>query len=269
MVVEITAKNASKLYWKDLWAHRELLYFLVWRDILVKYKQTILGLGWVLIRPLLTMIIFTVVFGKIANLSSGNTPYALLVFTGLLPWTFFSNAVSETSNSLLANSNLLAKVYFPRLIVPVSTVLACLVDFLVSFILLFLLMIWYGVAPTPKILLLPLFIVILATLTFGFGLLFSVVTVKYRDFRHIIPFLLQLGVYVSPVGYSISLVPEKWRFIYYLNPMVGIIDCCRWAILGDPLYMPGLIYTFIMAIALIGIGIIYFRNNELRFADDF
>ncbi|MBT8609366.1 ABC transporter permease [Polynucleobacter paneuropaeus] len=269
IVVELTAKNGPKFYWKDLWAHRELLYFLTLRDILVRYKQTILGVGWVIVRPLLTMIVFTIVFGKIANLSSGDVPYALLVFTGLLPWTFFSNALSETANSLLANSHLLAKVYFPRLIVPASTVLVCLVDFVVSFSMLFALMLYYGIAFTPKFLLIPLFVLLTGFLSFGFGLFFATLTVKYRDFRHIIPFLLQLGVYVSPVGYSISLVPEKWQSLYYLNPMVGVIDCFRWAILDTPLNYLGAGYAAALSLLLIWGGVHYFRTHESSFADEF
>ncbi|WP_029621160.1 ABC transporter permease [Pseudorhizobium marinum] len=259
---------SAKAYWGDIWRHRELLLFLAWRDILVRYKQTVIGVSWVLIRPLLTMIILTVVFGRIANLSSGDTPYAILVFTGLLPWFYFSNATSESSSSLITNGNLLSKVYFPRMIVPASTVLVAAVDFIVSISVLVLLMLWYGLAPTWHLLLLPALGFWVGLLSLGIGLLFSALTVRYRDFRHIVPFVLQLGIYASPVGYSTALIPEKWAPLYYLNPIAGIIDAFRWSIIGDVPSTYGIISALIITVAVLLTGLVYFRSAESRFADD-
>lgn len=258
----------TKDYWADLLRHRELLLFLAWRDILVRYKQTVIGVSWVVIRPLLTMLILTAVFGRIANLPSGNMPYAILVFSGLLPWFFFSNAVSECSNSLITNSHLLSKVYFPRLIVPTSTVLVSSVDFVISITVLVVLMVWYGIAPTWKILLIPVFGVLVGLLSLGLGLWFSTLTVRYRDFRHIVPFMLQLGVYASPVGYSSNIIPEKWAYLYYLNPVAGIVDCFRWAIMGEKPNGYGVGAAIIITIVLLVTGIMYFRAEEAQFADD-
>lgn len=258
----------TKDYWADLLRHRELLLFLAWRDILVRYKQTVIGVSWVVIRPLLTMLILTAVFGRIANLPSGNMPYAILVFSGLLPWFFFSNAVSECSNSLITNSHLLSKVYFPRLIVPTSTVLVSSVDFVISITVLVVLMVWYGIAPTWKISLIPVFGVLVGLLSLGLGLWFSTLTVRYRDFRHIVPFMLQLGVYASPVGYSSNIIPEKWAYLYYLNPLAGIVDCFRWAIMGEKPNSYGVGVAISITIFLLVTGIMYFRAEEAQFADD-
>lgn len=258
----------TKDYWADILRHRELLLFLAWRDILVRYKQTVIGISWVVIRPLLTMLILTAVFGRIANLPSGNMPYAILVFSGLLPWFFFSNAVSECSNSLITNSHLLSKVYFPRLIVPTSTVLVSSVDFVISIIVLVVLMVWYGIAPTWRILLIPVFGVQVGLLSLGLGLWFSTLTVRYRDFRHLVPFMLQLGVYASPVGYSSNVIPEKWAYLYYLNPVAGIVDSFRWAIMGEEPNSYGVVAAIIITIVLLVTGIMYFRAEEAQFADD-
>jgi lipopolysaccharide transport system permease protein len=264
-VIVLTRGVTEKDYWKDLWRHREMLMFLAWRDILVRYKQTVVGASWVLIRPLLTMLIFTAVFGRIANLPSHNVPYALLVFTGLLPWMFFSSALTDCSNSLITNSHLLSKVYFPRLVVPASTLL---VDFAISCSLLILLMFWYGIAPSWKILFLPLFTGIAALCAFGLGLWASALTVRYRDFRHLVPFLLQLGVYASPVGYATSVIPEKWRVVYYLNPMVGVIDGFRWCVLGDDtIAWEGIAFSAFFCVAAVFIGLWFFRKSESSFAD--
>lgn len=259
---------SAKAYWGDLWRHRELLLFLAWRDILVRYKQTVIGISWVLIRPLLTMIILTVVFGRIANLSSGDTPYAILVFTGLLPWFYFSNALSECSNSLVTNSHLLSKVYFPRLIVPASTILVSAVDFVISIAVLLLLMLWYGITPSWRLALLPILGVWVGMLSFGLGLWFSALTVRYRDFRHIVPFALQLGIYASPVGYSTSMIPEKWAPLYYLNPIAGVIDAFRWSIMAVMPSMYGIVSASIITVTLLVTGLMYFRSEESRFADD-
>lgn len=264
----IRSGSASNGYWLDIWRHRELLLFLAWRDILVRYKQTVIGITWVVIRPVLTMLILTVVFGRVAGLPSGDAPYALLVFTGLLPWYFFSNALSECSNSLVANSHLLSKVYFPRLIVPSSTILVSAVDFIVSIAVLIILMLWYQIAPTTKLLAIPLLGIMVGLLSLGIGLLFSSLSVRYRDFRHLVPFMLQLGVYASPVGYSTSVISEKWAYIYYLNPIAGIIDGVRWAIIGTTPSLYGISISIIFIISMMTIGIIYFRSEEARFADD-
>lgn len=264
----IQSGATAKDYWLDLLRHRELLLFLAWRDILVRYKQTVIGVSWVVIRPLLTMLILTAVFGRIANLPSGNMPYSILVFSGLLPWFFFSNAVSECSNSLITNSHLLSKVYFPRLIVPTSTILVSSVDFVISISVLVVLMVWYGIAPTWKVLLIPVLGLQVGLLSLGLGLWFSTLTVRYRDFRHIVPFMLQLGVYASPVGYSSNIIPEKWAYLYYLNPVAGIIDCFRWAIMGEKANSYGVIMTIAITFFLLVTGVMYFRAEEARFADD-
>lgn len=261
--------RAAKDYWSDFFKHRELLYFLAWRDILVRYKQTLVGAGWVLIRPLLTMLVFTVVFGRIAGLSSGGLPYSLVVFAGMLPWYFFSNALTDCSNSLVTNSQLLSKVYFPRLIVPCSTLLVSLVDFFISGILLVGMMLWYNHFPDWRILFLPLFTALAAMFSFGLGLWAAALNVRYRDFRHLIPFLLQLGIYVSPVGYSSTLIPEKWRLLYSLNPLVGIIDGFRWCILGSDIqiFWPSVLISAAIGLVLLITGVRYFRRAEASFAD--
>lgn len=265
----IEAGRAERQYWKDLWRYRELFYFLAWRDILVRYKQTAIGIAWALIRPFLTMIIFTVVFGRLANLPSQGAPYPILVFAALLPWQFFANSLSECSNSLISNSNLISKVYFPRLIVPTSTVVVSFVDFLVSGMILLGLMAWYNFVPSWRILMLPLFILLAFASSLGAGLWLASLNVQYRDFRFIVPFIVQLGIYISPVGFSSSVVPENWRFLYSINPMVGVIDGFRWAILGgeSQLYLPGFILSIALVTLLLASGIWYFRKMERTFAD--
>ncbi len=265
----IKSGHTEKEYWKDLWRFRELFYFLAWRDILVRYKQTAIGIAWALIRPFLTMIVFTIVFGKLANLPSGGVPYPMLVFAAMLPWQFFANALTECSNSLIANANLIAKVYFPRLIVPVSAVIVSFVDFLISSMILLGLMAWYNFLPSWRILTLPLFILMAFAAAMGGGLWLSALNVQYRDFRYIVPFLVQFGLYISPVGFSSSIVPEKWRLLYSLNPMVGVIDGFRWAILGGEtkLYWLGFWVSCSLVIFLLISGIWYFRRMEKTFAD--
>lgn len=259
---------SARAYWAEIWRHRELLFFLAWRDILVRYKQTVVGVSWVLIRPLLTMVILTAVFGRVANLPSGDTPYAILVFTGLLPWFYFSNSLSESSNSIITNSNMVSKVFFPRIIVPASTVVVGSVDFAISFLVLLLLMVWFHVGVSWPLLLLPILGVWVAALSLGLGLWFSALTVRYRDFRHIVPFLLQLGVYASPVGYSTSLIPSKWTPIYYLNPIAGIIDAFRWSVIGSPPNAYGVLYALVVTFIVLALGVRYFRAREFSFADD-
>ena len=265
----IEAGQTEKLYWQDLWRYRELFYFLAWRDILVRYKQTAIGIAWALIRPFLTMVVFTVVFGQLAKLPSEGVPYPILVFSAMLPWQFFSNSLSECSNSLIGNANLLSKVYFPRLIVPTSAIVVSFVDFMISGIILLGLMAWYNFVPGWRILTLPLFISIAFAASMGAGLWLASLNVQYRDFRFIVPFIVQFGLYISPVGFSSTIVPEKWRFLYSLNPMVGVIDGFRWAILGgnSQLYLPGFMLSMGLVILLLVSGIWYFRKMERTFAD--
>jgi lipopolysaccharide transport system permease protein len=265
----IEAGRTEHQYWKDLWRYRELFYFLAWRDILVRYKQTAIGIAWALIRPFLTMIVFTVVFGTLAKLPSEGAPYPILVFAAMLPWQFFANSLSESSNSLITNANLISKVYFPRLIVPTSAVVVSFVDFMISGIILLGLMAWYNFVPSWRILTLPLFILIAFAAALGAGLWLASLNVKYRDFRYIVPFIVQFGLYISPVGFSSSVVPQKWRLLYSVNPMVGVIDGFRWAILGGgaQLYWPGFILSVGLVTLLLASGVWYFRKMERTFAD--
>ena len=267
IVIEPT-KTAQHV-WQELWQYRELFFFLAWRDILVQYKQTVIGVAWSVLRPLLTMIVFTIVFGKIAGLPSGGVPYPLLVYTAMLPWHFFSNTLSESSNSLIANTNLISKVYFPRLIIPTTAMVVSLVDIAISGVLFCGLMLWYGITPDANILLLP-FLLILAMLTaLGVGYWVSALNVKYRDFRYVIPFLVQFGLYISPVGFSSEVVPQRWRLLYSLNPMVGVIDGFRWALLGGTaqIYWPGFALSVGLAVGMFMLGVFYFMKTERQLAD--
>lgn len=262
--------RTERNYWRDLWRFRELFYFLAWRDILVRYKQTVVGIAWAVIRPFLTMIIFTVVFGRVARLpSDGLAPYALMVFAGMLPWQFFSTALTESSTSLVSNSNLITKVYFPRLIVPASSVMISLVDFAITFIMLLGMMAWYAYTPDWHLIAVPLFLLLAVGLSFGAGVWLCAVTVRYRDVRFVLPFVSQLGLFVSPVGFSSTVVPAEWRFLYSLNPMVGIIDGFRWAVLRGEvtLYWPALTASLVWIIVLGLLGLRYFRKTEKSFAD--
>lgn len=266
----IEAGRSEKQYWQDLWNYRELFYTLAWRDISVRYKQTFIGFAWALIRPFLTMVVFTIVFGKLAGLpTEGNAPYPILVFSALLPWQFFSSALSECSNSLIVNANMLSKVYFPRLVIPTSAVIVSFVDFLISGIILLGLMTWFNFVPSWRIVTLPVFIAIAFAASMGAGLWLAALNVEYRDFRYVVPFLVQFGLYISPVGFSSSVVPQQWRLLYSLNPMVGVIDGFRWAILGQEsvIYWPG----FWLSLGIVGLvlvtGIWYFRKMERTFAD--
>ncbi|KAM3099455.1 ABC transporter permease [Phormidesmis sp. 146-35] len=266
----IQSGKTEKHYWQDLWRYRELFYFLAWRDILVRYKQTAIGMAWALIRPFITMIVFSVIFGNLAKLpSEGTTPYPILVFSGMLPWQFFAAALTQTSNSLVGNAGLISKIYFPRLIVPTSAIVVSFVDFLVSGMVLLGLMAWYKFVPSWQIITLPFFTLIAAATALGIGLWFASLNVKYRDIGQLLPFIVQLGTYISPVGYSSSVIPEKWRLLYSLNPMVGVIDGFRWAILGNqtPLYLPGLGLSLGLVILLLVTGIWHFRKVERVFAD--
>jgi lipopolysaccharide transport system permease protein len=265
----IEAGRSERHYWKDLWRYRELFYFLAWRDILVRYKQTAIGIAWALIRPVLTMIIFVFVFGKLAKLPSDGVPYPILVFAALLPWQFFATAFAEAGSSLITNANMISKVYFPRVIVPASSVIVSFVDFLLSGALLVGLMLWYGYVPSWRIVTLPFFIGIALVASIGAGLWVAALSVKYRDFRYIVPFMVQFGLYLSPVGFASSVVPEQWRLLYSVNPMVGVIDGFRWAILGGTadLYWQGVLLSLLFIGVITVTGIRYFRATERTFAD--
>jgi lipopolysaccharide transport system permease protein len=265
----IKAGYTERQYWQDLWRYRELLYFLTWRDILVRYKQTAVGIAWALIKPLTTAIAFTIVFSNIAKLPSDGVPYPILVFTALLPWQFFADTLMRCSSSLVSNAHLISKVYFPRLIVPASALAVSFVDFLISITILLALMAWYSFVPSWRILTLPLFLLIVALAAMGFGLWIASLSVAYRDFQQIVPLLIQFGLYVSPVGFSSSIVPEQWRSLYYINPMVSVIDGFRWAILGKDtqIYWFGLAMSFSLVLFIFISGIWYFRKTERTFAD--
>jgi len=266
----IEAGRGEKNYWRDLWRYRELFYFLAWRDILVRYKQTVIGIAWALIRPFLTMLVFTFIFSKVARLQApGDVPYPLLVFAAMLPWQFFSTALSEASNSLIGNANLISKVYFPRLIAPAGSVITSFVDFLITLGLMAGMMVWHGFLPDWRLLALPIFMALAFGAAFGAGLWFCALNVRYRDFRYIVPFIIQFGIYLSPVGFSSNIVPEDLRLIYACNPMVGVIDGFRWALLHgrSPLSSTALIASALVTSVLCASGICYFRRTEKTFAD--
>jgi lipopolysaccharide transport system permease protein len=268
--IVLEAGRYERHYWRDLWRYRELFQVLAWRDLSVRYKQTAIGALWAVIRPFLTMLVFTVIFGHLAKLpSDGTAPYALMVFAGMLPWTLFATGLAEASNSLINNANLISKVYFPRLIVPIATVVVSFVDFLISFVILILLMAWYNFLPGRQILCLPFFVVLAFLASIGPSLWITALNVKYRDFRYIIPFIVQFGLYVSPVGFSSNIVPDQWRLLYSLNPLVGVIDGFRWCILGEhsPPYLPGLALGSAVTAVFMWLGVRQFRKTEKNFAD--
>ena len=268
-VLTIEAGATERHYWRDLWRYRELFFFLAWRDILVRYKQTVIGIAWAVLRPLLTMLVFTLIFSKLAKLPSEGVPYPLLVFAALLPWQFFSNALTGAGESLVSNASMVSKVYFQRIIVPTSSVIVSLVDLLISGVILVGLMVWYGFVPSWRMLTLPLFVFMAFAVATGAGLWVAALNVKYRDFRVIVPFVVQFGLYVSPVGFSSTIVPEQWRLVYSVNPMVGVIDGFRWAILGGntELYWPGFLLSLVVVVFIFVTGIFYFRKTEKTFAD--
>ena len=260
MILE--AGSSERHYWRDLWTYRELFAILAWRDLAVRYKQTAIGVAWAVIRPLLTVAIFTVVFGRVAKLhSDGAAPYALMVFAGMLPWTLFSTILNDASNSLVTNANLIGKVYFPRLIVPSATIVVALVDAGITLLLLLGLMGIYRFAPDWRILFLPAFVALAVLASLGPALLMTAMNVKYRDFRYIIPFVLQFGIYASPVGFSSATVPKQWRLLFSLNPVVGVIDGFRWCLLRGqaPLYMPGFFASLGVIAVMLWVGVSYFR----------
>jgi lipopolysaccharide transport system permease protein len=264
----IEAGKSESLYWLDLYRFRELLYLLAWRDILVRYKQTLIGIAWAVLRPVLVMAVFTLVFGRLANLSSEGIAYPVLVFSALLPWQFFSNALSEASNSMIINANLITKVYFPRLLIPLASIVVGLVDFAICLVLLLILMVVYSVEPTWRLLTVPLFALLACLAAVGPALWLCSLNVRYRDVRYTVPFIVQFGLLISPVGFSSSIVPERWRLVYSLNPMVGVIDGFRWAICGsEAVFLPGIAVAVILSALLAVSGIWYFRSTERSFAD--
>jgi lipopolysaccharide transport system permease protein len=261
--------RTEKNYWIDLWRYRELFYILAWRDISVRYKQTAIGVIWAILRPFLAMVIFTVIFGRIAKMPSNGIPYPILVFAAMLPWQFFANSLQEASNSLVANTNLVSKVYFPRLIIPAGAVITGLVDLLISAVLLGVLMIWFRFMPDWRLLTLPFFTLMAFLAALGPGLLLTALNVKFRDFRYVIPFIVQFGLFISPVGFSSDVIPKNWRLIYSLNPIVGVIDGFRWTICrgNAQIYVPGFILSLVVIALFLWLGIWYFRKTEKTFAD--
>ncbi|HBE97712.1 MAG TPA: phosphate ABC transporter permease [Verrucomicrobiales bacterium] len=270
----LEAGRAEKNYWRDLWRYRELFQVLAWRDLSVRYKQTVIGVAWAVVRPVLTMLVFTFVFGTVANLKShGSAPYALMVFAGLLPWQFFSTALTDSSNSLTTNANLISKVYFPRLIVPTATIVVAFVDFAISFVLLLGMMVIYQFVPPWQIIFIPAFVALCFLTSLGPGLWITSLNVKYRDFRYVIPFIIQFGLYLTPVGFTkeviLAKIPENLHFVYNMNPMVGVIDGFRWCILGGPppFLEPAFLIGIGVTIFMLWLGIRQFRKMEKTFAD--
>ena len=269
-VLVLEAGRADRDYWLDLWHYRELFAILAWRDFAVRYKQTIIGIAWAVLRPLLTTLVFTVIFGRIAQLpSDGSVPYPLLVFAGMLPWFLFSSILGDASNSMVTNAPLVGKVYFPRLIIPGATAFVALVDFAVNLLIFVAMMAWFGVWPTWRMLLLPLFLALTISASLGPALLLAALNVRFRDFRFVIPFIVQFGLYVSPVGFSSAVVPQGWRWLYSLNPVVGAIDGFRWCVLGGESQID--VQGFLASIAVVALflwaGVSYFRRTEKKFAD--
>ena len=268
LIIEPNKSTSDFIY--ELLKYRELFFFLAWRDILVRYKQTVIGVAWSVIRPLLSMIIFTVIFGRVAKLpTEGTVPYPIMVFSALLPWQYFANAMQASAGSLLKASHMVSKIYFPRVILPTSAVLVSAVDFAISFGMLCVLMIIYRFLPSPYIILMPVFFIPATVTALGIGFWFSAIGVKYRDFNQIMPFMVQFGLYVSPVGFSSSIIPERWRLLYSLNPMVGVIDGFRWCIQGTEasLYPPAFVISIIMSVIVFWSGLRFFRKTEKLFAD--
>lgn len=268
----IEAGRAEAHYWRDLWRYRDLFYFLAWRDLLVRYKQTVFGVLWAVLRPFLTMLIFVVIFSRVAGLPSDGVPYAILVLGGMLPWQFFASALSESSSSLVTNANLITKIYFPRIILPASSVIVAMVDFAITLGLLALVMAWHGYVPPARIILLPTFVALALVAAMGPGLIATALNVKYRDFRFVIPFVVQFGLYVSPVGFKSRIIEDKLgpaaRLLYSLNPMVGVIDGFRWCIGAESsLHGTSLLISICTSLFLLWLGIRIFRRTEKSFAD--
>jgi lipopolysaccharide transport system permease protein len=267
LVIEPT-KGWVNLQLRELWAYRELLYFLAWRDVKLRYKQTVLGAAWAIIQPFFTMVVFSLFFGNLANIPSDNIPYPLFSFAALVPWTFFANGLAQSANSLVGGANILKKVYFPRLTVPIASVLAGVVDFLIAFVVLLGMMLYFGRVPTLNVLWLPYLLVLALVTSLGVGLWLSAMNVQFRDIRYVIPFLTQLWMFSTPIAYPSSLIPEAWRTLYALNPMVGVVEGFRWALLGtDTAPGPMIIVSSVVAVALLVSGAFYFRRMEKTFAD--
>lgn len=276
MSVEIIIESgrSEKNYWRDLWRYKELFYILSWRDLKVRYKQTVIGVAWSILRPLLTMMIFTFIFGQVAKFPVPvGVNYAAMVFAGLLPWQFFASGLTEASNSLIGNERLISKVYFPRMIIPASAIITSLVDFLISLVLMFILLGWFGIVPSLNLVFLPVFILLAFLASFGVGVWLTALNVKYRDFKHVVPFLVQIGLYISPVGFTSEIasrmIPEKFRLLYYINPLAGVIDGFRWSFFGEkfPLNYYGMAISTIVTIFFLLVGIRTFRKMEKSFAD--
>ena len=267
--VVITAERSTTGYWSEVWRFRELLVLLVWRDILVRYKQTVFGVAWAVIRPVVTMVVFSVIFGRLAGLPSHDVPYPLLVFAGVMAWQFFASAFADASNSLVGNANMISKVYFPRIIVPLSSLVVGLVDFAITLVIFAALAVWYGYLPDWRIVFLPVFVGMLFLFVFAAGMWVSALNVTYRDFRYLVPFAIQLGAYLSPVGFTSSIVPEKWRLLYALNPLVGIIDGVRWSVLRGttPLDTQSVFIGAAVIAAVLLPGVAFFKRQERQFAD--
>lgn len=266
--ITIEAGRGGRSYWQDLWRYRELFWFLAWRDLLVRYKQTAIGICWAVIRPMLTMVVLTLVFGRMAKLDSGGVPYPLLVLCGMLPWQLFSSAFAECGQSVVSNSGMISKVYFPRLIVPTSSMITSFADFLIGVLLLGVLMLWHGHVPGPALPWLPVFILLAMATAFGGGLWVSALMVRYRDFRFVVPFIVQFGLYASPVGFGSRIIPEEWRGLYALNPMTGVIEGFRWTLLGtDPPHWRELAISSAVVALLLVSGLRHFRRTERTFAD--
>lgn len=269
-VIVLEAGRTDRRYWADIWAYRELFWILAWRDVAVRYKQTVIGILWAVLRPFLTMVIFTLIFGRLAGLpSEGTVPYPVMVFAGMLPWFLFASVLGDSSSSLVSNSNLISKVYFPRIIIPAAVAVVSVIDFGINLVIYAGLMLWYGTLPGWQVVFLPAFIALALLASLGPALFISALNVKYRDFRFVIPFIVQFGLYVSPVGFSSSVVPEQWRLLYSLNPMVGVIDGFRWSLLGGQAApnWTGLAGSVIVASVLFYTGYRYFRSTEKAFAD--
>lgn len=266
----ITANKTLEDSSREFWEYKDLLYFLAWRDFKVRYKQTVIGAAWAVIRPLLTMVVFTLVFGKLAKLPvEGQSPYAVMVFTAMLPWYFFSSSLQDSSLSIVNNANMISKIYFPRIIIPIAPFFVNLIDFAISFVILLALMAFYHTPLSIKIVYLPLFLLLSVVAALGVSLWIAALNAQYRDFRYIVPFILQFGLYISPIGFSSSIIPEQWRLLYSLNPMVGVIDGFRWCLLGSDiqLYLPGLVVSIVLSVILLISGIAFFSRRERQFAD--
>ena len=267
-VLVIEANRTGLLYLRDFWNYRELFFTLAWRDIVVRYKQTIVGILWTVLRPLATMVVFTVIFGKIAKLPSDEgVPYVLMVFGGMLPWQFISSTITTGSDALVGNQALISKVYFPRMIIPTARIIMALVELLINAVLFTALFAWYRFVPSWQVVCLPLFLILAILLALGSTYFISALNVKYRDFQYVVPFVVQLGLYISPIGFSSAVVPEKWRMLYACNPVVGIVDGIRWCLFDSPLMTESVISSSVISVLIFLFGIWFFRRTESEFAD--